>query len=152
MVATSESWKNEPFGEGVSLPYHAIFTDEQFARLKQGLIPRAMEDKWFIYYEEPYLFFHRSWTGKPVYRLALGSVPSGIGVIEASWSKDMADDSKFDLGYQVQLVDFLVSNLLLGEAKPFPLPQGVVEPMKGLLQHSVAGTGYPESSTKPKSK
>jgi hypothetical protein len=62
MQASQTSWKCEPFNEGVPIPYQAAFDSGQFARLKEGLVPQQMEDKWFIYYEEPYLFLHRSWT------------------------------------------------------------------------------------------
>lgn len=77
MQASATSWRRTPFKDGVPLAYQAIFNSEQFARLKVGHIPRGMDDKWFIYYEEPHLFLHRSWTGQPVYRLTLKNVPNG---------------------------------------------------------------------------
>jgi len=149
MAATTASWKCEPFKEGVSLPYRASFDAEMFALVKQGLIPQAMEDKWFIYYDEPHLYLHRSWTGKPVYRLMLRSTSNGAEITEAQWSKDVADASKFGVEYEARLVDFLVSNLLLRQAKPFPLPPGTTE-SEGALQHAISGTGYPESAIVPK--
>jgi hypothetical protein len=103
-----------------------------------------MEDKWFAYYEEPHLFFHRSWTGKPVYRLTLNITSKEAQIVESLWSKDSVHDAKTDLNYQAQLVDFLLSNLLLGEQKPFPLPQDLKEPAPGVFQHSFSGTGYKE--------
>lgn len=111
-----------------------------------------MEDKWFIYYEEPHLFLHRSWTGEPVYRLTFSSRPEGAEVKEALWSKHLADASTptQNADYQVRLLDFLLSSLLLGQPKPFPLPTGLKELKKGVFQHVVAGTGYPESSPTPK--
>ena len=39
------------------------FTDEQFNKITNGLIPGEMEDKWFIFFENNWLYFHRSWTG-----------------------------------------------------------------------------------------
>src|SRR5215472_10376644 len=94
MLASSTSWKRIPFSDGVPLPYRAAFDADQFARLKAGLIPRAMEDKWFVYYEEPHLFLHRSWTGLAVYRLTLKNMENGAGVMEALWSRYLADASK----------------------------------------------------------
>jgi len=84
MGASSSSWKRKPFEVGVPIRYRAVFSVEQFARLKIGLIPQVMEDKWFIYYEPPHLFLHRSWTGQPVYRLALQEVEGGAEVTEPS--------------------------------------------------------------------
>ncbi len=109
-----------------------------------------MEDKWFIYYEEPHLFLHRSWTGQPVYRLALRKTPDGAEIDEALWSKVLAEAPDPDPGYQVQLIDFLLSNLLLGESKPFPLPQAILEPVPGVIQHHIAGTGFPQVMAPPK--
>jgi hypothetical protein len=147
MPASVTSWKHEPFKQGVPLAYQAFFDVAESASLKAGLIPQAMEDKWFVYYDEPHLFFHRSWTGQPVYRLTLRNVPNGFEVTEALWSKDIADTTKPDFDYQVKLLDFLVSNLLLGQAKPFPVSPGLMDPMHGVFQHHISGTGYPESPT-----
>ena len=36
-------------------------------RLKQGMIPKQMEEKWFIYYSDSCLHFVRSWTGFTIY-------------------------------------------------------------------------------------
>ena len=100
MQASANSWKLQPFNEGIPLEYTAAFAADEFACLTLGLIPRAMEDKWFIYYEDPYLFLHRSWTGQPVYRLAFRKTHSGAEVIEALWSKELALDSQSDVEYQ----------------------------------------------------
>jgi hypothetical protein len=151
MQASSTSWKCEPFKEGIPLSYHAAFDSEQFARLKEGLVPKQMEDKWFIYYQEPHLFLHRSWTGQPVYRVALRTGSTGGEVTEALLSKDVPESARFDLDYQGRLLDFLVSNLLLRQGKPFPLPHGQTE-SRGVFQHHVSGTGYPESPTESKKK
>ena len=35
--------------------------------IRQGMIPEVMEDKWFIYWKDDALFFHRSWTGFCIY-------------------------------------------------------------------------------------
>ena len=37
--------------------------------------------------------------------------------------------------------------LLLGKVKPFPIPPGAWEARPGLLQHGVAGTGFPQAGT-----
>jgi hypothetical protein len=149
MPASRSSWKCEPFTEGAPLPYRASFDSDQFALLKEGLVPDRMEDKWFIYYEEPHLFLHRSWTGKPIYRVTLRTGPTGAEVTEVLLSKDTPERARFDLDYQVRLLDFLVSNLLLRQAKPFPVPPGQTG-LPGALQHHISGTGYPESGAESK--
>ena len=146
MNATAGDWQREPFGEVVPIPYRAEFSPEAYARLKAGVIPRAMEDKWFVYFEAPYLHFHRSWTGLPVYRVVLDTVGEGAIVADAHWSKALADAPDADPGYQARLLHFLVSNLLLGRSEPFPLPETAHAAPPGAYQHHIAGTGYPEMS------
>ena len=69
MSATATSWKCIPFEAGVPLSYAATFDSHQADRLIVGLIPREMEDKWFIYYERPCLFGS---SAKSVGELRLG--------------------------------------------------------------------------------
>src|SRR5579862_2409411 len=116
----------KPVNGWAPIPYEADFSAEEFDRLNKGLRPQAMEDKWLITYDEPYLTFYRSWTGKPVFRITLTTREDGSAATsEASYSKDFAPDSLGGPGYQVRLLTFLVANLLLGQAIPFPLPPGM---------------------------
>jgi hypothetical protein len=148
MKAEPKRWKHKPFGEVTSIPYRATFNAAQFERLKDGLIPAAMEDKWFVYFEEPQLLFHRSWTGQAVYRIAIQGDGSVFKVTNAEC--DSAILAQSDPEYAAELLNFLVRNLLLGEAIPFPRPQGATEPLPGVLQHAVAGTGYRERVVRTK--
>jgi hypothetical protein len=54
----------------------------------QGHIPQDMDDKWFIYFEDGWLYFHRSWTGACVYALRLDGSPSGVRVIDGWVSRN----------------------------------------------------------------
>ena len=53
------------------LNFHRIFTSVEIERLKVGLIPKVMEDKWFIYYDNHTLNIHRSWTGFHIYKITM---------------------------------------------------------------------------------
>lgn len=35
--------------------------------IKKGHLPKQMEDKWFMFFENNKLFIHRSWTGFCIY-------------------------------------------------------------------------------------
>jgi hypothetical protein len=141
MPATRTSWKHEPFTNGTSFPCQRTFSDEEFAKIRNGLIPLGMEDQWFIFYEEPYLYFHRSWTGRPCYRLKLAPATQGRQVSQAAFV--ISADRTLDFSYQAALLDFLISNLLLGEDKPCPVPPEVEKDKAAIYQHAVSGTGYP---------
>ena len=141
--ARSDSWKREPFAKTELIPYAARFTMEEFERIKAGLVPAAMEDKWFIYFDEPWLFLHRSWTGKGVYRVNFDMDADGARVRKAHCATDFWAES--DPDYEARLLAFLIGNLLLGRHEPFPVPAGLKEPAPGVFQHVIAGTGYQEA-------
>lgn len=47
------------------------FTDQDKKYLKEGHKPYAMEDKWFVYFEDNKVYMHRSWTGYCIFILNL---------------------------------------------------------------------------------
>jgi hypothetical protein len=47
-----------------------------------------MEDRWFAFYEEPWLYLHRSWTGFGVYQVRFEPVDGSSHVAEALVSRD----------------------------------------------------------------
>jgi hypothetical protein len=59
--------------------------------------------------------FHRSWTGHPCYRLKLAPATQGTQVSEAAF---VISDRTLDFSCQAARLDFLISNLLLGEDNP----------------------------------
>lgn len=78
-------WKTRPMPEAtVTLPFERRFSAAEFERLRQGLVPEAMEDKWFIVWHDEALWMHRSWSGLCVYRLKFAAAAAGDGVVVAS--------------------------------------------------------------------
>jgi ADP-ribosyl-[dinitrogen reductase] hydrolase len=67
-IATKDTWNNIPMDNHKHLEIYLEFTESQFNKMKNGLIPEEMEDKWFIYYEKGFLHFHRSWTGHGLFK------------------------------------------------------------------------------------
>ena len=55
------------------------FTADEFGLLARGLIPEAMEDKWFIWCCTLGFFdFYRSWTGFCIFEVALDTAEGVI--------------------------------------------------------------------------
>lgn len=81
-VATRATWKNEPIDNPKRIEISLRFTDEQFLKLKRGLIPQQMEDKWFIFFENGWLYFHRSWTGFGHYKAGIVKEEEGYSINE----------------------------------------------------------------------
>jgi hypothetical protein len=145
-IAKRNSWKSVALVDGVEVPYRSAFSAREFERIKCGLIPKDMEDKWFIYYEAPHLFLHRSWTGQGVYRLTFDEKADEALSIEALCAKDVL--SRSTPAYHARLVHWLIHNLLLGANEPFPLPPGDSGD-DGVLQHHTGGTAYAELKSPP---
>ena len=64
-IATSKDWKNRPMARD---KYYVIRTDIPIPavvmeRIRQGHMPGQMEDKWFMYFENNIIHYHRSWSG-----------------------------------------------------------------------------------------
>lgn len=75
------------------LLHETIYTSDEVNRIKLGFIPKEMEQKWFIYCDDEYIYFHRSWTGYLIYKLPIHKISDG------SWSIKSAivnnDSSQF---------------------------------------------------------
>lgn len=64
-VAKDTSWKTEPMPQTDSsrIKTTIIFSVEDMEIIRKGHIPEAMEDHWFMYCDDEYIRYYRSWTG-----------------------------------------------------------------------------------------
>lgn len=147
MRATASSWKHlPPPDERAPLQLEATFSIEEAGRLRLGFVPQRMEDKWFIYYDDDWLRFHRSWTGAFIYAVRLDDSPAGARVVESWVSRDPQQHAVSDIDHDRRLVRFLIDAFLLGKADAkFPMPSGAQQAPDGLVQHAFVGRGYPQT-------
>jgi hypothetical protein len=83
MIATRGDWKTAPLPSArKSLLFDGSYTSAEFERIKEGLIPESMDDKWFVFFEEPWLHLHRSWTGFCIYQVRFEPAGEGVRVAE----------------------------------------------------------------------
>lgn len=143
---TKDSWKTLPAPEQrEAIPYDVVFTDVEGDLLVRGLRPRAMEDKWFIYFEDDWLCLHRSWTGSLIFWLKLDGCPAGVRVTKAWVNRDPEQYRETDSSYDGMMLDFLIRRLLLHQDAEFPVrPTDVANSPKGVFQHHIVGRAYPE--------
>jgi hypothetical protein len=144
MSATCHSWSNlQPLPvQRSTLSLQRKFTEPEYERLCNGLIPDRMEDKWFIFLEDDILFLYRSWTGYCIYQLSLTRTDSTYAISRALVNRDPNQYTWVDDRYDEKLLMFLIDHLLLGEHSPLPMaanaPAGIATELQ--LQH-VVGTG-----------
>ena len=93
MAVVRSDWHSRPIGaERWTLEFERAYTGEEFERLQRGVLPEEMEDKWFVFYEEPWLYLHRSWTGICCFQVRFEESAGGARIVEVltTWSRDSA--------------------------------------------------------------
>ena len=112
--AARTSWKTLPCPverEALSLPL--LFSDEEGERLRFGHIPADMDEKWFIFFEDGWLYFHRSWTSDCIFGVKLDGSPAGVRVVEAWASRDRQRYNPQGIEQEKQLIIDLIRSRLL---------------------------------------
>lgn len=99
------------------LGYEAHFDDSQTEQICEGLVPEAMEQKWFIFAESGWVYFHRSWTGVLIYAIKLDGTPSGVRVVESWVNRDPEQYTETDLDCDRELLESLIYGQLLHERR-----------------------------------
>jgi len=86
-IATKNNWKVL----SMSIPERFDITIEldkvEFDKISIGLIPNSMEDKWFAYFENGWIYICRSWTGNLIYKANIHSLPNGNYMIKDFWAE-----------------------------------------------------------------
>ncbi len=90
------------------LDFTSHFSQAEFGCLSLGLVPEQMEDRWFIFLEEPWLFFHRSWTGHCIFQLRLQPDENGYRVAEAWVNRDPEQYNSGGPASEIELLSKLV--------------------------------------------
>ena len=84
IIARREDWTIQPMPDiSVSISVEKFYSQDEFDQLSAGVIPETMEDKWFVFYESPWLYLHRSWTGLFVFKVRFEPVTGGMAIAEA---------------------------------------------------------------------
>lgn len=151
MSATRHSWSNlQPLPvQRSTLSLQREFTEPEYERLRNGLVPDKMEDKWFIFLEDDILYLHRSWTGYCIYQVSLTREDSTYAIRSALVNRDPNQYTWVGDRYDEKLLIFLIDHLLLGERFPLPMvanvPAGIATELH--LQHVVGTERSTEQST-----
>jgi hypothetical protein len=93
-------------------------------RIVRGIIPEQMEDKWFVYYDQGILNFHRSWTGYCVYRLHTDDNGRELNFNQAEVNRDPEQYQETDDDADARMIPYLIDTLLLGRPAQFPSGTG----------------------------
>ena len=113
-AADRASWKTLPMpAEREPMDLALKFSDSEAQQMVKGHIPEDMDDKWFIFFEKGWLYFHRSWTGFCIYAVRLDDSAAGVRVGEAWANRDRDEYKSRGMDTDKQLVEQLISTRLL---------------------------------------
>jgi len=119
--AKRSDWKTLPLPEQrATIELDLRFTPAEFEQIKCGVIPVEMEDKWFIYWQNDTLFFHRSWTGFCVYVVRFVADGDGAKAFEADLNRDPEQYNNADDQYDRDMIAYLIDAVLLRRPSSFP--------------------------------
>ena len=115
-VVKKSDWKTEEFSKPHSIQVNLGVFEKMLARIHFGLLPEAMEDKWFGYYEDGSLCFHRSWTGFKIYEAKIERNNSewGYCITELIVERDSEKHTYTDDDEDCAIFRFLLIRGLLG--------------------------------------
>ena len=97
-------------------------TTEEIECIKRGVVPQEMEDKWFVFYEDAWLYLHRSWTGACIYGVRFQPAGAGASAVESWVSRDTKHYKETRIDYDRAMLKFLIDAFLLGSTLLFQSP------------------------------
>ena len=119
--ATRSDWKTLDLPEQrATIELDLRFTPDEFEQIKRGVIPEEMEDKWFVYWGDDSLFFHRSWTGFCVHIVRFVLDDDGATAVEADLNRDSEQYKNTDDRYDARMIPYLIDVVLLRQPSRYP--------------------------------
>jgi hypothetical protein len=97
-MATRDDWKHEPIEEPVPMtPPQTVWTNDEWAVIRGGLVPGSMDDRWFAYAEGDTVYMYRSWSGKGIYRARFERTADGSVIVEAVAARGHDDPQDLEM-------------------------------------------------------
>jgi hypothetical protein len=147
--ATADSWQTRPMPEArKELAIDGTFSRQEYEQITHGYIPQEQQDRWFIYFEAGWLYFHRSRTGTCVYHPQIAPIDDHYQAVKAIVNRDPGQYRNTDDEYDVALMSYLIDHLLLGRFAPFPTPRNLSERDKDRHRRHVIGQDEDNSPIK----
>ena len=147
--ARPDDWRTKSIPErSTVIGLDRKFPAEEMESIKAGLIPQAMEDKWFIYWKEDRLYFHRSWTGICLFVARFVEQDKTWKMVEAQVNRDPDQYGNTSDSRDAQLISFLIDLLLLRRPGEFPFDSANPE-MNAVENWSMVGRALFGQGPKP---
>lgn len=99
--------------ERTTIVLDRVFSQSEMDRIRVGVIPEVMEERWFIYWRDKTLYFHRSWTGFCIYVVRFVRQDEVWRMVRAEVNRDHEQYQGMDDDDDVELISDLIDILLL---------------------------------------
>lgn len=107
-------WKTEPLpAVHTTIALDRLFSPDEMDRIRVGFIPEWMEEKWFIYWQDDALYFHRSWTGFCIYVVRFVREGEAWRMVRADVNRDYEQYQMEDDEEDADLIHDLIDGHLL---------------------------------------
>jgi hypothetical protein len=97
----------------VQIPFERSFTQKEFLRLSRGLPAQSMDDRWTIFFKDPWLTVVRSWTGFCIYKVRIEKNGVEYRITKVLISRDRRQYGGDDPREEAELLSFLIDEMLL---------------------------------------
>jgi hypothetical protein len=120
-TAKSTDWNTEALPDKhVTLDLQLSYSKKDQQKIVKGLVPKVMEDKWFVYFDGGVLNFHRSWTGFCVYRVYAHDSGEMFTLTHADVNREQSQYKETNDEIDRQMISYLIDVLLLRKPARFP--------------------------------
>ena len=120
-TAKPTDWKTEALpAKRTTIRLDRVFLPQEMQHIRGGLVPDQMEDKWFIYWKDDTLYFHRSWTGFCIYVVHFAAEGDSWRMLAADVNRDPDQYRETSDARDVEMISYLVDVLLLHQEAVFP--------------------------------
>lgn len=120
-TAKQTDWKTEVLpSKRTTIALNRRFSSIDIRKIRAGLVPQQMEDKWFVFWERDALYFHRSWTGHCLYVVRFVKDGDSCVMIEADVNRDPKQYKETSDERDAEMISYLIDVLLLRQYAVFP--------------------------------
>ena len=113
--AQRSDWQNTPLPvkHGHLSVDLAPFTAEEFARLTNGHVPQGAVDHWFMFWETPWFYIHRSSTGCCIFQVRVEPDGEQYRVFEVLVNRRISEHAELSDERDALVVSVLLANQAL---------------------------------------
>jgi len=123
-IISKADWKTKDFSQPHQIKANFQISENNYACIRHGLLPEAMEDKWFAYFDNGRLCFHRSWTGAKIYEAEIHKGDRYYEISEITVERDAEIYKCTSDDEDIRSFNFLVGRGLLGLNVDTPVDTG----------------------------